>query len=250
MIFGMLREIDALVDLYGASRCVMAFDSGGAGHRHAILPSYKGNRHKDETPEQEAAREDLYIQLTKLRSRIFPELGYRNVFKVKGFEADDIIAQCVQQLGADDEFVIATGDEDLWQCLEPRVSWYSPASRKVVTSAGFREEWGLDPSQWADVKALAGCGSDNVPGIAGIGPKKAAQWYRGELKQDSKTYKTILDNLGVYNTNIKLVRLPFPGLELPELVDDEVTESKKIKVQTELGIRPSRRARASREFDL
>lgn len=100
------------------------------------------------------------------------------------------------------------------------------------------------------MKALAGCTGDNVKGISGVGEITAAKWFAGTLNPTSKAYQDINDQLEVHNDNLPLVRLPFPGLELPGLRDDEVTEERKIKVEIELGMRPSRRAEKKSGFDL
>lgn len=240
ILFGMLRDVDTLINQFGASQCVMAFDCGGAGLRGLLLPTYKGNRPSMDEQQAEA----FYTQVAKLRVKIFPALGFRNIFRVKGYEADDILAYCANRLPENQDGVIITSDEDLWQCLRTNVSWYSPGKKKVVTSAAFKEEWGIDPCQWPDVKAFAGCSTDNVPGIDGVGEKTAAKWYRGKLKPDSIAYQKISAGLDVHKRNIPLVRLPYPGLELPELRDDELTQENKIKVQVELGIRHDRKPRA------
>lgn len=254
VMFGVLRDVDAMIEMFGATQCVMAFDSGGPGLRGQILPTYKGNRDAGKTEEEIEAKEQLYIQITKLRTKVFPALGFRNIFKCRGYEADDIIAYCADRIRGDDEAVIITSDEDLFQCLRNNVRWYSPGSKRLVTSASFAEEWGIDPCQWPDVKAFAGCSTDNVPGIDGIGEKTAAKWFRGQLKPTSKAYQLISANIQVHLQNIKLVRLPFPGIEVPALVPDELTNERRIRVHQELGIRANRRPRAAQSgpkgFDL
>lgn len=250
VVFGVLRDIDLLTEQHGASRCMLAFDWGGGGHRSLLMPDYKiSRRTKKRTPEEEEALEQFYAQVAKMRTKIFPALGYRNIHRCRGYEADDILAYYAERIIPPDDAVIITGDNDLWQCLRGNVRWYNPTQKRLVTFESFRDEYKLDPSQWADVKALAGCGSDDVPGITGIGDKTAAKWFRNQLKPDSKAYQSISANLDVHVRNIPLVRLPFPGLDMPELVDDELTTDKKLLVQEKLGIRP-RRARQSAGFEL
>lgn len=124
---GFLKTVNAQVDLHGADRVVFAFDYGGAGLRGQLRPSYKADRLKKvELSEEE--KEDVslfYRQVDKLRSQYLPAMGYKNIFRSKGYEGDDILAVLARDLPEKDEGVIITSDNDLWQCLRSNVRWYS-----------------------------------------------------------------------------------------------------------------------------
>lgn len=238
--FGFLAEMDRLQDRFGASSAVMAFDSGGPGLRSEILPTYKESRRVRYAAEDDVKkdqRKDFYEQVKRLRTKQLPAMGYRNVLRYRGYEADDIVAAAADRLPDGDEAIIVTADNDMWQCIRPAVSWYSPATQTLVTNRSFSDRWRISPVMWASVKALAGCSTDDVPGIRGIGEVFAARWFAGTLKRDSKAWQKINANLHVHNENMPLVRLPFAGCPVPKLRPDELTDVSRAAVYNELGIR-------------
>lgn len=140
-------------------------DGRGKNFRHEIFPLYKANR--DATPE------DLVRQLEPIQ-RMVRALGLRLEIS-DGCEADDCIASLAARFSAERPVVIISGDKDLKQCLGPNVFMWDPAGReeKLTTEADFMAESGVAPAIWADVQALVGDTSDNIPGVPGIGPKTA-----------------------------------------------------------------------------
>ena len=238
--FGVIQAIDHLSNHFGSVRTVLAFDSGGGGLRAQIRPEYKANRAKDETEEEKVSRHRFYQQIDDLRARLLPEIGYKNIFKFRGFEADDIIASACD--GVTDA-VIVTSDNDLWQCLTGDIRWYNPTTKKLVTAKSFKAIWGIEPVSWSTVKAAAGCISDNVKGIDGVGEKTAVDWLRGVLKEGSKRLKAIDDGLETINSNLPLVKLPFKGTPELNIVDDQITETGRRTVDGWLGIRDCPRTR-------
>ncbi len=149
---------------------VFVMDGHGKHFRHEIFPAYKANR--------PPVPEGLLMQIEPLRNLV-RALGMR-VLVSEGCEADDCIASLAAKYGSERPVVIIGMDKDLRQCLSPRVVMWDPASReeKLVTLESFREETGLEPSQWPDVQALIGDTSDNVPGVKGIGEKTAEKLFR------------------------------------------------------------------------
>lgn len=249
--FGVLRDIENILEIYEGSlnTFVFAFDHGGPGLRGLRDPNYKKSRvEKELTEEEKAANQLFFDQVDNLKRKILPSIGYKNIFCKRGYEGDDIIAAAAEVVKESmDDVVIITGDNDLWQCLDDKVSWRSP-SGKVVTFQSFRKEWEIDPEMWASVKALAGCSTDDVEGIKGVGEKTAAKWFNGQLKPGSKKYQDISNNLHVHNRNLPLVKLPYPGLELPGIRADGATEDNWRAVKDELGIRPARGSAKRRKF--
>ena len=238
VLYGVFRDIVAFQDTFATSRCAFAFDAG-CGRRHGILPTYKSSRlaaREKESPEEVEARKSFREQVHLLQVRYLPAIGFRNVYHAPGLEADDVIASIAKNT-VDDEVVIVGSDHDLWQCIRENVWCWNPNTKQPYTQEMFRAEWGLEPRRWATVKALAGCGTDDVPGVHGIGEKTAAKWLRGELKPESVAYKKLLGSAELRRRNLQLVRLPFPGTPVFELVPDEVTEDKWNSVMEGLGMR-------------
>lgn len=235
--YGMLRDLESYYDLFSPSRTILAFD-GGRSLREQVYPNYKSSRRKKAyTDEEQRDRQAVYGEIDRLRTSILPAAGFNNIISVCGYEADDIIAQAADLLPLSLDGVIISADGDLLQCLRSNVSLYSPAAKKLITARSFREKYGIDPAQWADVKALTGCSTDDVAGIAGIGPVNACKWVAGKLKPESVAYQKISAGLHFYGANMPLVRLPYPGLTLPAIAPDTVDQYKLMKVKSDLGIR-------------
>ncbi len=144
-------------------------DGRGKNFRHEIYADYKANR--------EAMPEDLAKQLPPIE-RMVHALGLA-FEESQGCEADDCIAALAARFAPELPVVIISGDKDLKQCLAPNVYMWDPGSKdeRLITEADFEAENGVTPAQWADVQALVGDASDNIPGVPGIGPKTARQIF-------------------------------------------------------------------------
>ncbi len=236
-LYGFFRDLAILENLFVPDCCIFAFDAGYE-YRLEIFPDYKKSRRTPKVPyteDEKKLKAELSQQIQNLRTAYLPRCGYRNVLAQRGFEADDIIAAAARALPPGDEGVIVSSDADMWQLVTDDVWCYNPATRKATTHETFLRDWGLPPAMWPNVKALAGCDTDDVPGIDGVGEKTAAQWYRRELKDGSARRVAIEAGLEIHNRNIKLVRLPAPGLEPLEFRPDTATREKKQTVYEELG---------------
>jgi len=150
-------------------------------------------------------RRIIFFQLKVIQEEILPKGGSENVFCVEGYEADDIMAVVCRRLGG--EIFLVSSDKDLFQLLNDRVSIFEIRKKRIYTEKDFLREWKIPPSLWAEVLAIAGCGSDNIRGIFGIGKKFAVKYLRGELGE--KKCSLIRQGLSVIDRNRKLVTLPF-----------------------------------------
>jgi DNA polymerase-1 len=181
-------------------------------------------------------------QIIQLK-RIVSYIGFNNSFYQTGFEADDIIAKIVhshweelrnslsKEPSDDCKPIILTSDADIYQLLN-YANIYDPRAEKGITAESFKEDWGIDPEQWWRVKAIAGCSSDKVPGIAGIGEKKAVKYLLGKMNRKTKEYQKIEseESLEIFNRNKKLVKLPLEGVKEFEIQDDIVSIERLIAV--------------------
>lgn len=187
----------------------------GRSKRYKMCSTYKATRNKkrDDDPEVRARFVSVCQQIDTLRKQHLKSIGFRNVFYAKGFEADDMIASVCNNLRAGDEAVIVSADHDMWQLIRHNVSVFIPTVKKHITRKSFVQEYGFSPRKWVDVKCLAGCSTDDIPGISGIGEKTAAKYLRGELKPTSVAYKKIIQGIkrGIMETNRPLVELPLAG---------------------------------------
>lgn len=242
-IFGVLRDVLILQDRFSTGRCVFAFDHPAPKHREHDCPGYKSSRRKryaEESDEEQRARQDFRGQLKKLYRQYLPAAGFGNVFAAAGFEADDIIAQVAADIPKGEEAIIVSSDQDLWQCMSrwPLVSCWNPQSSKLLTFQGFLDKWGFEPSRWAEVKAIAGCSTDDVPGVAGVGEITAAKYLRDELGEHTKAFENICRS--DWRANLRVVALPYEGTPKFELRADEVTEKKWQGVADALGLKSLR----------
>ena len=144
------------------------FDPPGPTFRHERFPEYKATR--------ERMDEDLAAQLPVLRDVV--RAFNVPVLELPGFEADDVMAtMAVRAANEGLHAYIVTGDKDLCQSVGPHVSIYNilkPGQEtEVLDPEGVERVWGVKPSQVADLLALMGDTSDNVPGVPGVGKKTA-----------------------------------------------------------------------------
>jgi DNA polymerase I len=163
----------------------MVFDSkDGTNFRKLMYPEYKANR--------QACPEDLIPQFDFVKEAA-DAYGILTL-EAPGYEADDVIATIATKAMEEGTHVnILSGDKDLMQLVTMDdggacIELIDPMKMIRYSHEKVIEQWGVEPSQLADVLALAGDSSDNIPGIPGIGPKIAAS-----LIQEYGTLENVLD---------------------------------------------------------
>ena len=169
VVLGVARILLKILREERPDAVVAVFDSREPTPRHAIYPEYKANRLK--TPE------DLAAQIPVVDEMI-DALGVRRL-SVAGAEADDIIgtlSRLAEERGMD--VVIVSSDKDMYQLVSPRVKVRDGLKEHTVGEAQVEEVFGVPPGKVADLLALAGDPSDNVPGVPGIGEKTASGLIR------------------------------------------------------------------------
>lgn len=243
-VYGFLVAVKTLMDHFGTRRVVFCWDHGEP-LRTKIYSKYKADRahkKKAKTTEEREARAAFYSQVNRLRHSYLRALGFRNVFFEEGYEADDLIAttcDAVTERGGIS--IIVSADKDFYQLLRSDVRCYNPTTQRMMTVEKFQEEWGIGPMAWVIVKGMAGCASDNIPGIDGVGEKTAAKWIAGKIAKNSLTdsrCKSMPNWMRARNN--KLVTIPYP--DTPEFIlrDDRVTEEKWIALMDRLGMKSLR----------
>lgn len=248
VVYGFLKDIIALIDRFHTDRLLFCWDSR-AKKRREIFPEYKANREKKElTREERAFDEAFYGQMNLLRSQYLKTIGFRNVYQQKGYEGDDIIAAlCQHPLIKKEEAVIVTADHDLYQMIRPNITWYNPKSPGTyMTYSDFFQTFGLTPEKWAEVKAIAGCNTDGIPGIVGVGEKTAVKYMLGQLKETTKVYTAIKEGEKIIARNMQLVTLPLPGTTIPKILKNDIQQSGWDAVTKKLGMKSIRYARIGR----
>lgn len=206
VIFGFLTDIRELGAKFSTNQFIFCWDSKSS-KRKEICPGYK-DRNKNLTDIQIADLRKSYEQFDLLRMEILPSIGFMNQVQAEGYEADDLIAKAVE-LNIDP--IICSTDHDLYQLLD-KSPIFNPATKSMYTIHSFKEEFGVLPDKWPVIKSVAGCTSDNVQGIAGVGEKGIALYLSGKMKPSIKKYTLIKEGLeSITKQNLPLVSLPFPG---------------------------------------
>jgi 5'-3' exonuclease len=216
IIFGFMRQMLSLSKTFDTNKFIFAWDSRRS-FRRDLYPEYKIK--KPRPPEEMEFEKFAFKQFIELRTKTLQQFGFKNSFIQTGLEADDIIAAITKNYNQ--EFVIISGDGDLYQLLDVHVDMYSPKKKKIYTINDFQNEYQITPEQWITVKQVAGCRSDTVAGINGVGDKRAIQYIKGTLKHKTKGYQNIISGQDIINRNEALVKLPFKGTKIPQLVDDK-----------------------------
>lgn len=169
-IYGFLNILERMEKEEQPEAIAVAFDLHGPTFRHLKYDGYKANRHG--MPEELA--QQMPIMKDVLRAMNIP------IYECQGWEADDVIGT-VGKICSNNgwECVIVTGDRDSLQLIDENVhvklviSKPGNTSAELYTEERFREEYGFEPQKLIDLKALMGDSSDNIPGVAGVGPKTA-----------------------------------------------------------------------------
>ncbi len=208
-VYGFTNMFLKLTTKIPCDYCLVLFDAKRQNFRNQIFADYKGTR--KETPEE------LIPQFPIIREAV--DVLNLNHLEMEGYEADDLIATYTNKaLEKGLEVVIVSGDKDLMQLIRPNVEFYDPMKDKFFTPEDVKEKFGVYPDKVVDVQALSGDSIDNVPGVAGIGPKTAAQLVEeygslegilehvNEIKQE-KRRQTLIDNAENARISLQLVTL-------------------------------------------
>lgn len=249
VIYGFLTTIVQLEERFDTNRIVFCFDSH-ASERKKIYPAYKANRKHNQplTEKEEEFEREFRQQVLKLRKEYLPEIGFRNVFWQSGYESDDLMASICQEFSSrprQSSVVIVTADQDLFQCIRGNVSVFNPQKQENMTLQRFHKQYGIKPQDWVYVKVLAGCSSDNIPGVPGIGEITALRYMKGDLPESSKAFSKIRSWIKTKNAYLtaSLVELPFPGTIVPEWQEDNITVQGWASVCRKLGFKNLRMPR-------
>ncbi len=171
-IFGFLNILQKVQSEENPDALCVAFDLHGPTFRHQQYEGYKATRHK--MPEELAQQMPVLKEV--LTAMNIP------MFACQGWEADDVIGTVGKICGnCGWDCVVVTGDRDSLQLVDDHVTVKLVITKGGTTTATcydpkvFREEYGFEPPILVDLKSLMGDSSDNIPGVAGVGPKTATE---------------------------------------------------------------------------
>ena len=168
-IYGFLTIFERMKADVQPDAVAIAFDLKAKTFRHKAYDLYKANR--------KGMPEELHMQMAPLKE-LLTDLGYQLV-TCEGYEADDILGTLSKKCADTGNLcVIATGDRDSLQLVNDSVSVRLAKNLNgtmMYTPEVVKEEYGVEPKKLIEIKAIQGDSSDNIPGVAGIGPKGATE---------------------------------------------------------------------------
>ena len=232
-----IRTIESLAKSYKAGTIIVCAD-GGSSYRKEIFPEYKANRKErfaDQT-EQEAKEFEMFMAefqdtLTLIKEK-YP------VFHFRGVEADDIAAYITQKINYDECWLISS-DKDWDLLISDKVSRFSTVTRKETTVHNWDEHYDFEIEDYITFKCLTGDKGDNVPGVPGVGPKRAVQLMEQygtvfdiydacPLEGRYKYIQAVNENAEQLLTNVEL-------MDLVTYCEDAIGEENKEVIKNTLG---------------
>ena len=210
----------------------IAFDVRGPNFRHEMYPAYKANR--------PTMPDDLACQIPYIKEIV----AAHNIACLErpGFEADDLIASAAKKLAAQGHpVIVVSGDKDLLQLVSDTITIWDPMRDVFMDPAAVQKKYNIPPDRLLDFFALMGDNSDNVPGVAGIGPKTAEKlinqcgsleglYQNIETISQAKLREKLLTNRENAFLSRRLIALK-DDLASPELQEYEIPEPNEEKLQ-------------------
>ena len=182
-LYGFVNMMNKIIEEEKPTYIMVAFDKGKT-FRHDKYDFYKQGRIK--TP-------DELIQQFPKAKELLNAMGIK-YFEIDNYEADDIIGTFAEYCNADPNFIgtIISSDKDLLQLISSDIDIKLLKQQDYIryNQKTFVEEYGIEPINVIDLKALMGDSSDNIPGVKGIGEKTALK-----LLQEYKTLDGIYENI-------------------------------------------------------
>ena len=182
-IYGFAMQIINIINNINPRYMVVAFDASKHTFRNDMFDGYKATR--------KPMPDELREQIIPLKEML--KLMNITVVEKEGIEGDDVIG-IVSKKFLETETIIVTGDRDSFQLVDNVTSVYftkkGTSDVKIMNEKELKNEYGVTPKQFIDLKALQGDASDNIPGVAGIGPKTAT-----ELIQKYSSIENLYDHI-------------------------------------------------------
>ena len=168
-----LRTVQSLANSYNSGCIYITADLGSSSYRKNLLPEYKQNRKDKYAQQTEQEAEDFANFMEDFEETLLLLGEHYPIFRYKGVEADDIAAYLVSKKKHNHTIWLVSSDKD-WDLLVcPTVSRFSYVTRKEITATNWHDHYDVELDEFISLKCLTGDTGDNVPGVPGIGPKRA-----------------------------------------------------------------------------
>ncbi len=167
-LFGFTGMLEKLLRDHSPDHIAVLFDQG-LSFRNELHPAYKGQR--PDMPQELRQQWPEFIPLCR-------EWGVQAI-AMDGYEADDLIGTLTQRHASPERTVIiVSSDKDFCQLVGENVRLLDAAKSTEYGPPEVAGKWGVPPEKIVDLLSLTGDTSDNVPGVPGVGPKKAARYIQ------------------------------------------------------------------------
>lgn len=221
-----ISTVSSLAKSYQCGQVIICADMKGSSYRREIYPEYKANRKElaaNQTPEEKEAIDRFFRDYEKCLEEA--DKKYL-VLRYPGVEADDLAAFIVKNR-ADyliDKIWLISSDRDWDLLISENVSRFSTVTRKEITLDTWDYE--VSPEDYVSYKCLIGDKGDNVPGIPGIGPKRAAaliQQYGSALDiADAAPLDGKYKYIQALNDNVKQIYTNYELMDLITFCEDAI----------------------------
>ena len=245
---GFLKSMGYAIKQLNPTRVIVVFEGeGSTNNKKNLYPEYKGNRKLKRITNfsgfdsQEDESESIESQLLRLVE--YMQCLPIDMAAIDRAEADDTIGYLAAKFQQNNDVVIMSSDQDFLQLVNDKITVYSPTKKKIYTPEKIKEEYGLPPQNYLQMKILLGDSSDNVPGVPKLGPKKLIKNFpelqnervvslKEILKKSQNTKGTMYEAISMFShqleINQKLMDLHNPNLsEMMKMeVDDIISQPK------------------------
>jgi len=195
---GFLKSVGFAIKHINPTRVIIVFEGeGSTQNKKNLYPDYKGNRklkritNFDGFNNQEEESESIENQLLRLVEYL--QCLHLDMVEIDRVEADDTIGHLATKFQEDNDVVIMSSDQDFLQLINDKITVYSPTKKKFYDVNKVKEEYGVTPQNYLQMKILLGDNSDNVPGVPKLGPKKLIKNFP-ELQESTVVHlKDILE---------------------------------------------------------
>lgn len=158
------QALTKLIRTINPTHGVVVFDGDGPSFRHQLYPDYKKGRSPMPTP--------LFEGMNDIKAAI--NKAGLTIVEQPNLEADDLIATLATKVAQNQkQATIVSTDKGFLQLLSPHIRVYDYFARNFLDSQHVSEKFGVGPAQLINYWSLVGDSSNNIPGLAGIGPKSA-----------------------------------------------------------------------------
>jgi len=222
------RTVESLAKSYDCKNIIITADLGSSSYRKEISPEYKQNRKEKFAEQSEAEKMAFEEFISEYEATLELLQEDHTLLRFRGVEADDIAAHLVKhkdKYGLEYIWLISS-DRDWDLLIQENVCRFSYVTRKEITLSNWKTHYDVSPEEYISLKCLTGDKGDNVPGIPGIGPKRAL----GLIKEYGDAL-TIYDECpipGKYkyieslNENYEQIRQNYELMDLITFCDDAI----------------------------